>query len=54
MRNLHQIILEEYGMKALHLLRDWEKLQIRAVITGIIEFLHLDASARDLFQSVLG
>ena len=29
MRNLHKIILEEYGMEALHLLRDWEKLQIR-------------------------
>ena len=29
MRNLHKIILEQYGMEALHLLRDWEKLQIR-------------------------
>ena len=28
-RNLHKIILKEYGMEALHLLRDWEKLQIR-------------------------
>ena len=26
---LHKIILEEYGMQALHLLRDWDKLQIR-------------------------
>ena len=30
MRNLHQIILEEYGLEVRHLLRDWEKLQLRA------------------------
>ena len=30
MRNLHQIILEEYGLEALHLFRDWKKLQFRA------------------------
>ena len=30
MRNLYQIILEEYGLGALHLFRDWEKLQLRA------------------------
>ena len=29
MKNLYKIIVEEYGMEALHLLRDWEKLQIR-------------------------
>ena len=28
MRNLHTIILEDYGMETLHLLRDWEKFQI--------------------------
>ena len=28
MRNLHKIILEKYGIEALHLLRDWEMLQI--------------------------
>ena len=30
MRNLNQIILEENGLEALHLFRDWEKLQLRA------------------------
>ena len=30
MRNLHQIILEENGLEAWHVLRDWEKLQLRA------------------------
>ena len=30
MRNLHQIILEENGLGALHLFRDWERLQLRA------------------------
>ena len=30
MRNLHQIILEENGLEAWCLLRDWEKLQLRA------------------------
>ena len=29
MRHLHKITLEEYGIEALCLLRDWEKLQIR-------------------------
>ena len=29
MRNLHQIILEENGLEALHLLRDWERLQLK-------------------------
>ena len=31
MRNLHQIILQEYGLEALHLFRDWERLQLRAL-----------------------
>ena len=30
MRNLHQIILEKNGSEGQHLLRDWEKLQLRA------------------------
>ena len=30
MRNLHHIILEENGFDALHLFRDWEKLQLKA------------------------
>ena len=30
MRNLHQIILQDYGLEAWHLLRDWERLQLRA------------------------
>ena len=30
MRNLHQIILQEYGLEALHLFRDWERLWLRA------------------------
>ena len=30
MRNLHQIILQEYGLEALHLFRDWKRLQLRA------------------------
>ena len=29
MRNLHHIISDQYGMEALHLLRDWIKLPIR-------------------------
>ena len=29
MRNLHQIILQEYGLEARHLFRDWERLQLR-------------------------
>ena len=29
MRNLHQIILQEYGLEAWHLFRDWERLQLR-------------------------
>ena len=30
MRNLHQIMLQEYGLEALCLFRDWERLQQRA------------------------
>ena len=30
MRNLHQIILQEYGLEALHLFRDWERFWLRA------------------------
>ena len=30
MRNLHQIILQEYGLEARHLFRDWERLHLRA------------------------
>ena len=30
MRNLHQIILQEYGLEVHHLFRDWERLQRRA------------------------
>ena len=29
MKNLHNIILEQYGMEALSLFKDWEILQIR-------------------------
>ena len=29
MRNLHQILLQEYGVEARHLFRDWERLQFR-------------------------
>ena len=29
MRNLHQILLQEYGLEVRHLFRDWEKLQLR-------------------------
>ena len=28
-RNLHQIILQEYGLEAWHLFRDWERLWLR-------------------------
>ena len=31
MRNLHQIILHKYGLEALHLFRDYEWLQLRAL-----------------------
>ena len=31
MRNLHQIILQEYELEALHLFRDWERLWLRAL-----------------------
>ena len=30
MRNLHQIILQVYGLEAQHLFRDWKRLQLRA------------------------
>ena len=30
MRNLHQILLQEYGLEAWHLFRDWERLWLRA------------------------
>ena len=30
MRNLHQIILQEYGLEVLHLFRDWQRLWLRA------------------------
>ena len=30
MRNLHQVILQEYGLEAWCLFRDWERLQLRA------------------------
>ena len=30
MRNLHQIILQEYGLEVQHLFRDWERLWLRA------------------------
>ena len=30
MRNQHLILLQEYGIKAQHLFRDWERLQLRA------------------------
>ena len=30
MRNLHQILLQEYGVEMWHLFRDWERLQLRA------------------------
>ena len=30
MSNLHQIILQEYGLEAMHLFRDWESLWLRA------------------------
>ena len=30
MRNLHQILLQEYGVEAGHLFRDWERLWLRA------------------------
>ena len=29
MRNLHQVILQEYGLEAQHLFRDWERLWLR-------------------------
>ena len=31
MRNLHQIILQEYGIEAQHLVRDWERLWLREI-----------------------
>ena len=30
MRNLHQILLQEYGVEARHLFRNWERLWLRA------------------------
>ena len=37
MRNIHQIILEDNGMEALQLFRQWERLQLRTVTTKTIE-----------------
>ena len=31
MRNLHQIILQEYGIEAWHLFSNWERLQLREI-----------------------
>ena len=31
MTNLHQIILQEYGLEVLHLFRDWDRLWLRAL-----------------------
>ena len=31
MRNLHQIILQEYGIEAQHLFRDWKRLWLRKI-----------------------
>ena len=31
MRNLHQIILQEYGIEVQHLVRDWERLWLREI-----------------------
>ena len=31
MRNLHQIILQEYGIEVWHLFRNWERLQLREI-----------------------
>ena len=30
MRNLHLILLQEYGIEAQHLFREWERLRLRA------------------------
>ena len=31
MRNLHQIILQEYGIEVQHLFRDWERFRLREI-----------------------
>ena len=31
MRNLHQIILQEYGIEVWHLFREWERLRLRGI-----------------------
>ena len=31
MRNLHQILLQEYGVEPQHLFRDWKRLWLRAL-----------------------
>ena len=53
MRNLHNIISDQYGMEALCLLREWEKVQIRrTVTTGTIEYSLSDVIVRELHQLV--
>ena len=39
MRNLDQIILQEYGLEVQHLFREWERLQIREIDYKSIDYL---------------
>ena len=46
MRNLHNFMEKKYGRYSLHLLWEWESLEIRIVIIGTIADLHLDVLIR--------
>ena len=48
MRNLHQIILQEYGLEVLHLFRDWEGLWLRALDYKNLRIFTLRCIHKDL------
>ena len=48
MRNLQQIILQEYGIEAWHLFRNWERLQLREIDYKIHRIFNLRCLHREL------
>ena len=51
MRNLHQIILQEYGIEAQHLFRNWERLWLREIDYKNHRIFTLRCLHRDLVPS---
>ena len=48
MRNLHLIILQEYGIEARHLFREWERLRLREIDYKIHRIFTLRCLDREL------